>query len=146
MSRILICATALVLSLGGLAQAQSAGSYASPPAGGASPTSPDASSPPASPDTSATPDTSSSPAASTAAAQDFKPGMPVKDSSGAAVGTIKRVGQTPSGVAAAEVTVDGKPIVLALADMTLAPTKDHAITNKSKAEIQAAAGGGQAKP
>jgi hypothetical protein len=33
-----------------------------------------------------------------------------------------------------------------LADMTLSPTKDQAITTKSKAEIQAAAGGGQAKP
>ncbi len=137
MSRALICATALALSLCGLAQAQSAGSDASPPAATPSPTTPD---------TSAAPDTSSSSAASPAAAQDFKPGMPVKDSSGAAVGTIKRVGQTPSGVAAAEVTVDGKPIVLALADMTLAPTKDHAITNKSKAEIEAAAGGGQARP
>ena len=124
MSRTLICATALVLSLGGLAQAQS----------------------PTSPDTSAAPDTSSSAAASTAAAQDFKPGMSVKDSSGKAVGTIKRVGQTPNGVAAAEVTVDGKPIVLALADLTLSPTKDQAISSKSKAEIQAAAGGGQAKP
>ena len=136
MSRTVICATALVLSLGGLAQAQSASPTAPPP---------DASSPPGSPDTSATPDTSSSSAASPAA-QDFKPGMPVKDSSGKAVGTIKRVGQTPNGVAAAEVTVDGKPIVLALADLTLAPTKDHAISTKSKAEIQAAAGGGQAKP
>jgi hypothetical protein len=132
MSRTLICATALVLALGGLAQAQSAG--------------PAAATPPASPDTSAAPDASSSSATSAAAAQDFKPGMPVKDSSGAAVGTIKRVGQTPNGVAAAEVTVDGKPIVLALADMTLSPTKDQAITTKSKAEIQAAAGGGQAKP
>jgi hypothetical protein len=136
MSRTLICATALVLSLGGLAQAQQS----------ASPTSPDASSPAASPDTSAAPDTSSSSAASAATAQDFKPGMPVKDSSGKAVGTIKRVGQTSSGTPAAEVTVDGKPIVLALADLTLAPTKDHAITSKSKAEIEAAAGGGQAKP
>jgi hypothetical protein len=146
MSRALICATALALSLGGLAHAQSAGSYASPSAGSASPTSPDASSPPASPDTSATPDASSSSAASPAAAQDFKPGMPVKDSSGKAVGTIKRVGQTASGTPAAEVTVDGKPIVLALADLTLAPTKDQAIINKSKAEIEAQTGGGQAKP
>jgi hypothetical protein len=140
MSRALICATALVLSLGALAQAQSA----TPPAGGASPASPDASSPAASPDTSAAPDTSASSAASAATAQDFKPGMPVKDSSGAAVGTIKRVGQTPTGTPAAEVTVDGKPIVLALADLTLAPTKDHAITSKSKAEIQAQTAGGQA--
>jgi len=139
MSRTLICATALVLSLGGLAQAQSAG----PPAGSASP---DASSPAASPDASAAPDAASSSAASPAAAQDFKPGMPVKDSSGAAVGTIKRVGQTPTGVAAAEVTVNGKPIVLALADLTLAPTKDHAISTKSKAELEAQAGGAQAKP
>ena len=133
MSRTLICATALVLALGGLAQAQSAA--------------PDAASPPASPDTSAAPpDASSSSAASPAAAQDFKPGMPVKDSAGAAVGTIKRVGQTPSGTPAAEVTVNGKPIVLALADLTLAPTKDHAISTKSKAELEAQAGGGQAKP
>jgi hypothetical protein len=139
MSRALICATALALSLGGLAQAQSAGSYASPSAGSASPTSPD---------TTATPDTSpsSSAASAAAAAQDFKPGMPVKDSSGQAIGTIKRVGQTPSGTPAAEVTVDGKPIVLALADLALAPTKDQAIINKSKAEIEAQAGGGQAKP
>jgi hypothetical protein len=142
MTRTLIYATALVLSLGGMAQAQSA----SPPAGSASPASPDASSPAASPGASAAPDTSSSSATSTATAQDFKPGMPVKDSSGQAVGTIKRVGQTATGTPAAELTVDGKPIVLALADLTLAPTKDHAITNKSKAEIQAAAGGAQAKP
>ena len=142
MSRTLICATALVLSLGGLAQAQGAGPDATP-AASASPAPPDASTPPASADT---PAASSSTAASSAAAQDFKPGMPVKDSSGAAVGTIKRVGQTPNGVAAVEVTVKGKPIVLALADLTLAPTKDHAISNKSKAELEAQAGGGQAKP
>ena len=144
MSRTLICATVLVLSLGGLAHAQSA-SPASPDAS-SPPASPDASSPPAASDTAAAPDTSSSSAASPAAAQDFKPGMPVKDSSGKAVGTIKRVGQTPQGVAAAEVTVDGKPIVLALADLTLAPTKDHAISNKSKAELQAQTGGAPAKP
>ena len=137
MSKTLICATVLALSLAGLAQAQSAGSDAS--AAAATPS-------PATPDTSSAPDTSSSPAASAAAAQDFKPGMPVKDSSGKAVGTIKRVGQTASGTPAAELTVDGKPIVLALADLTLAPTKDHAISNRSKAELQAQSGASQAKP
>jgi hypothetical protein len=131
MSRTFVCATALALSLGGLAHAQGAGSYAAPPA--AAPATPDASSAPASPDTSATP------AASSAA--DFKPGMPVKDGAGQTVGTIKRVGQTSTGTPAAELTVDGKPIVLALADLTLAPTGKEAISKRSKSELKAAQGG-----
>jgi hypothetical protein len=141
MSRTFVCATALALSLGGLAYAQGAGSYATPPA--AAPATPDASqSPaPASPDSSAAPGASSSSAASPAAATDFKPGMPVKDSAGQEVGTIKRVGQTSTGTPAAELTVDGKPIVLALADLSLAPTGKEAISKRSKAELKAAQGG-----
>ena len=130
MSRIFICATALALSLGGFAQAQRGGAYTSPPPGY-----PNA----ASPVPSSTPDTPSSSAASPDPSQDFKPGMTVKDPSGEEIGKINRVGHTPSGVPAAEVNVDGKPVVMALAALTLTPARDQAISSVTKAQVQAQA-------
>jgi hypothetical protein len=62
--------------------------------------------------------------------------MAVKDGAGQPIGTISRVG-TSGGTPAAEVTVDGKPAVVALADLTLAPSGNEAISKRSKAELKA---------
>jgi hypothetical protein len=72
----------------------------------------------------------------------LKEGMSVTDTSGAAVGTISRIGKTADGTAAAELNVDGKTLALSLANLSLAPSGDHAVVAATKAQVQAAAKGG----
>jgi hypothetical protein len=66
-----------------------------------------------------------------------KPGMVVKDASGATVGTVVQVGQATNGLSAVVVNIDGKPISLA-ANM-LTPAGDGLVSSLSKDEIKAAA-------
>ncbi len=119
MMRTVLCGAVFALSLGGLAAAQSqAGPRGADPGAGAAP----------------------SPAAPAAdAAQGLKPGMTVKDSTGATIGTINRIGHTSDGTPAAELNVDGKAVPMVLAALSLAPEGDHAVIALTKAQIQAAA-------
>jgi hypothetical protein len=65
--------------------------------------------------------------------------MSVTDSSGAAVGTIGRLGKTADGTAAAELNVNGKTLPISLAMLSLAPSGDHAVVAATKAQVEAAA-------
>ncbi len=118
MIRTFLCAGALALSLGGSAMAQRPvnSAPASPPEP-AAPAQPTATNP----------------------GGPFTPGMPVKDSSGETIGTINRVGRTADGAPAVELNVDGKPVTMALAALTLADAGDHAVTSATKAQVEAAA-------
>jgi hypothetical protein len=122
MTKTLLCTAAFALSFVGVAAAQNA------PADG----------PP-----SAAPPTASAPSAAGADTADptrgLKVGMPVTDSSGAAVGAISRIGRTADGTPAAELAVEGKTLPIALAALTLAPSGDHAVVAASKAQVEAAA-------
>jgi hypothetical protein len=124
MTKTLLCAAAFALAFAGAATAQNA-----PPRDAA----PAAATPPA-----------SVPAASAAdpadPAKGLKAGMPVTDNAGQAVGTIGRIGKTADGTAAAELNVDGgKTLALSMANLSLAPSGDHAVVAASKAQVQAAA-------
>ncbi|HTK35609.1 MAG TPA: hypothetical protein VL358_10045 [Caulobacteraceae bacterium] len=70
----------------------------------------------------------------------LKEGMSVTDNTGAAVGTIARIGKTADGTPAAELSVDGKTLPISLAALSLAPSGDHAVVAASKAQVEAAAG------
>ncbi len=126
MTRTLLCTAAFALSIAGAAAAQNAAPNDAAPAAATPPT--------------------SVPAASAADAADpakgLKAGMPVTDTTGQAVGTISRIGRTADGTAAAELSVDGKILPLSLANLSLAPSGDHAVVSATKAQVQAAARGG----
>jgi hypothetical protein len=124
MTKTLLCTAALALSFAGAAAAQNAPPRDAAPAAATPPT--------------------SVPSASAADAADptkgLKTGMSVTDSTGQAVGTIGRIGKTADGTAAAELNVDGgKTLALSLANLSLAPSGDHAVVAASKAQVQAAA-------
>jgi hypothetical protein len=124
MTKTLLCtAAALALSFAGAAAAQNAAPNDAAPAAATPPT--------------------SAPAASVADPADptkgLKEGMSVTDASGAAVGTISRIGKTADGQAAAELNVEGKTLAISLASLSLAPSGDHAAVAASKAQVEAAA-------
>jgi hypothetical protein len=123
MTKTLLCTAAFALTFAGAAAAQNAAPNDAGPAAATPPT--------------------SVPAASAADAADptkgLKAGMPVTDSSGAAVGTIGRLGKTSDGTAAAELSVNGKTLPISLAMLSLAPSGDHAVISASKAQVDAAA-------
>ena len=127
MTKTLLCtAAALALSFAGAAAAQNAAPNDAAPAAATPPT--------------------SAPAASVADPADpadptkgLKEGMSVTDASGAAVGTISRIGKTADGQAAAELNVEGKTLAISLASLSLAPSGDHAVVAASKAQVEAAA-------
>jgi hypothetical protein len=124
MTKTLLCtAAALTLSFAGAAAAQNAAPNDAAPAAATPPT--------------------SVPAASAADAADptkgLKAGMSVTDNTGAAVGTIGRLGKTADGTAAAELNVNGKTLPISLAMLSLAPSGDHAVISASKAQVDAAA-------
>jgi hypothetical protein len=68
-----------------------------------------------------------------------KPGMVVKDSAGATVGTVVQAGRTAEGVSAVVVQVDGRPFTLAASSLT--PAGDGLVSSMSKTEIKAASPG-----
>ena len=107
-------ALALAVGFAALAQTSAAQQVTPPPSAGAPPAS-DA----------------------TATATAFKAGMVVKDSAGATVGKIARVGKTAEGTAAVEVNVDGKTVNLAASTLTLSPSGTEAVSSMTKAEIKA---------
>jgi hypothetical protein len=123
MTKTLLCTAAFVLSFAGAAAAQNAAPNDAAPAAATPPT--------------------SVPAASAADPADptkgLKSGMPVTDASGAAVGTIGRLGKTADGTAAAELSVNGKTLPISLAMLSLAPSGDHAVVAATKAQVEAAA-------
>jgi len=122
MTKTLLCTAALVFSFAGAAAAQNAAPNDAAPAAATPPT--------------------SVPAASAADPADptkgLKAGMSVTDNSGAAVGTIGRLGKTADGTAAAELNVNGKTLPISLAMLSLAPGGDHAVIAATKAQVDAA--------
>jgi hypothetical protein len=110
--RALLYGSALALSLGFTALAQQP---QSPP--------PSASTPPAS-DANAT-------------ASAFKPGMTVKDSAGATVGRIMRIGKTADGTPAVAVNVDGKTVNVAASTLSPGAGGNEVVSSMTKAEIKA---------
>jgi len=118
MQRALLIGAALALSAG-LAQAQPA------PAPSAAPT--------------AAPAAPAAPAASAAVGAGLKTGMPVKDASGAPVGTISKLGKTADGAAAVMVNVDGKDIGLLASNLTVDPSGAQAVSSVTKAQLTASA-------
>ena len=122
MTKTLLGAAAVfALSLAGVAAAQNAPRDAAPAA--------------AAPPTSVPSASAADPADPT---KGLKAGMPVTDNTGAAVGAINRIGRTADGTAAAELNVDGKTLAISLANLSLAPSGDHAVIAASKAQVQAA--------
>jgi hypothetical protein len=117
MLRALICGSALAFSVGLAAHAQDPASQQVNP--------PSATAPPAT-DANAT-------------ATKFKAGMTVKDSSGATIGKIIKVGKTTTdGTAAVAVNIDGKTVNLATSTLTLSPTGDTVVSSMTKAQIKSA--------
>jgi hypothetical protein len=74
-----------------------------------------------------------------AVAPDFRPGMVVRDPSGATIGPITRVAQTADGAAAVEVDLDGRRVSLSPSILMLKPSGDGVLSSMTKAEIRAAA-------
>jgi hypothetical protein len=131
MKAMLFGATALALAGASFAMAQP---VTPPPA--TTPASPPAAAPvPAAP----APVAAAPPAADTSAtASGFRAGMPVKDTQGAAIGSIARVIKTPDGATTFSVTVDGKHVNLPGNALTLSPSGTEAISTMTKAQIAAA--------
>ena len=73
-----------------------------------------------------------------ATASMFKMGMVIKDSAGATVGRIARVGKTSDGTAAVGVNIDGKMVDLATSTLSLSPSGTQAVSSMTKAEMKAA--------
>jgi hypothetical protein len=63
--------------------------------------------------------------------------MTVKDSAGATVGKITKVGQTSDGTPAALIDVDGKTVAVLASSLSVAG--DQATSAQTKAQIKAAA-------
>jgi hypothetical protein len=135
MKRTVLLGSALALSFGFAAIAQPASQ--SPTA--AKPSSSVPSAPPAAsvnpPGPTAAP-ASPAPASATDAAAALKEGMVVKDSTGAAVGTIAQIGKTPDGAPAAVLDVDGKKIGVLASSLT--PQGGQVISAATKAQLLAA--------
>jgi hypothetical protein len=130
MTKTLLCTAAFALAFAGAAAAQEA-------APGPAPN--DAAPAAATPPTSVPSAQAGDPADPT---KGLKAGMSVTDNAGEAVGTIGRIGKTADGTPAAELNVDGKTLPVSLANLSLAPSGDHAVVSASKAQVQAAARGG----
>lgn len=118
MKRSILLGAALAACFGGVAMAQAP---ADPMAG-----------------STATPDASASSGADSASAiAAVKPGAPVKDPSGAMIGTVTRVGQSSDGQLAVVVRIDGQPVNLSANILT--PEGNSLVSSMTKAQIKAAA-------
>ena len=126
----IVCATALALSASAAAadQQKPPALQVTPPAGTV----------PAKPPTLApAPVPAGSAAVNASASTGFRAGLPVKDASGAAIGTIARVIKTPDGATTYSVTVDGHNVNLPGSTLSLSPSGAEAISSMSKAQITA---------
>ena len=117
MVRAFLCGSALALSFGFAAQAQDPASKPDKPPSAAATSGKDVS----------------------ATTSKLKAGMVVKDSEGATLGRIARLGKTSDGAEAAEVNVDGAMINIATASLSLSPSGKEAVSSKTKADILSAA-------
>lgn len=124
MLRALFLGAALATTLGYAAQAQSDKS----PSGAA----PQSQAP-----TDQAPADQSSTQTSADTATTAKPGMVVKDSSGATIGTVVKVRKAANGKMAVVVNIDGKPVTVA--SNMLTPAGDGLVSSMSKDELKAAA-------
>ena len=125
----IVCATALALC----ASAAAAADQQKPPALQVTP--PAGTFPAKPPTLPAAPATSA--AVNASASTGFRAGLPVKDASGAAIGTIARVIKTPDGATTYSVTVDGHNVNLPGSTLSLSPSGAEAISSMSKAQITA---------
>lgn len=128
----IVCAAALALcATTAVAQQKPVSQQVTPPAGTT----------PANPPTAPAASVPAAPAAAAgvnaAATTGFRAGLPVKDASGAAIGTIARVIKTPDGATTYSVTVDGRNVNLPGSALTLSPTGAEAVSSMSKAQITA---------
>jgi hypothetical protein len=122
-----VCAAALALSAGAaVAQQKPPAQQVTPPVGTLPANPPTL---PAAPAVGA--------AVNASAATGFRVGLPVKDASGAQIGTIARVIKTPDGATTYSVSVDGRNVNLSGSKLTLSPTGAEAISSMSKADITA---------
>jgi len=94
---------------------------------------------PASQPVNPTPSTAPPAADASAKTTLFKSGMVVKDSAGATVGKVTKVGKAADGALTVAVDVDGKTVDLPAATLSLSPAGDEAVSTQTKAEIKAAA-------
>jgi hypothetical protein len=69
----------------------------------------------------------------------LKPGMAVKDRTGAMVGVIREVAKTADGRPVVVISVDGQPISTLASNLKLNPNQTEAISAYTKAQLQAAA-------
>lgn len=69
----------------------------------------------------------------------LKPGMPVKDSTGAMIGVITHVGQTTAGKPMVGLKIDDQQVVVPAGDLTVSQATGQAVTSMTKAQLQAAA-------
>ncbi len=69
----------------------------------------------------------------------LKPGMTVKDGNGAAIGTIRQVGQTSGGRPMAQLEIDGRLVSVPAAWLNRTPDGAWAVSTLTKAQILASA-------
>ena len=67
----------------------------------------------------------------------LKAGMPVKDSTGALIGTLTQVGQTTDGRPMASLQIDGRQVLVPAGD--LSAQNGQAVSSMTKAQLQASA-------
>ncbi|MGR4863799.1 hypothetical protein [Caulobacter sp. LARHSG274] len=133
MTRALFCGSALALMIGFAAQAQNAPPPTTPSQEPSTPSQEPGQGQEVNPAPAMPPGTDASAVASV-----FKPGMIVKDSAGATVGTVEQVGQTADGSTAIEVSVDGKAINLSPSILAVSGDGEEAVSSMTKAQIKAA--------
>jgi hypothetical protein len=68
----------------------------------------------------------------------LKPGMPVKDSTGALIGTVTQVGQTTDGRPMAGLQIDGRQVIVPAGDLSVSQN-GQAVSSMTKAQLQASA-------
>jgi len=69
----------------------------------------------------------------------LRPGMTVKDSNGAVVGTIRQLGQTAAGRPIAQLDIDGRPVNVPAGWLNRTPDGAAAVSTLTKAQIVASA-------
>jgi hypothetical protein len=126
MRNTVLCGLAAALLLGGVAQTQAQAQTAAGPAETAQPPAATATAPAAPAAAAATP----------ATADSLKPGLEIKDPTGASIGTVVKAGKASNGQTAVVVSMDGKEVSLPL---NLFSMNGEGVTSSvTKAQIQAA--------
>jgi hypothetical protein len=72
----------------------------------------------------------------------LKVGMPVRDPTGSVIGTISQVGVTAGGRPMAVLQIDGRPVSVRAANLSVAPKGGQAVSALTKAQLLAASSKG----